>query len=87
MKACNLLSKPDASGTVDASVHMGDNERADVFVLDCSFKLIISAFGKAVVQRVILQITFTSLIANRAVQWMVDEKELHNAASGDSGDL
>lgn len=67
MISCNFLGESDASGTVDASVHVGDDERANVFILNCSLVLVIPSSAKAVEVGVVLEITFSSLIADWTV--------------------
>jgi hypothetical protein len=54
MKTGNLLSKPDASGAMNTSVHVGDYKRADIFVLDCSLELVISTVLISIEVRVVL---------------------------------
>lgn len=70
---------------MDASVHVSNNQWANVLVLDGSFKFVISTGAVTVEERVVLQITLTTLIANWTVKRVVDQKELHDAASGNSG--
>jgi hypothetical protein len=52
---------------VDASVHAGGDDRAEVLVLDGSFVLVVSALAVAVHLRDVLQITFATLVADGAI--------------------
>lgn len=66
---------------------MSDDKWSDVLVLNSSLELFISTFSVSIIHWVVLQITFTSLVADRTVQRMVDQKELHDASSGKSGNF
>lgn len=70
---------------MNASVHVSDDHGADVFVLDGSFKFVISTCSITVEHGVVLEVAFTTLIANGTVQRMVDKQELHDTASSESG--
>lgn len=87
METCNFLCESDASGAVDASVHVSYNKGTDVLVLNGSLELIISTCCVAVVHGVVLQIAFTTLIADGTVERMVDKEELHDTTSSESGDF
>ena len=67
---------------MDAAVHRGAHQRPDVFVLDRAL-----VFGKArgidaERHRLILQIAFAALIANRTIERVIDEQEFHHAFAG-----
>jgi len=67
VEAGHFLGKSDASGAVDATGHVGDNQRSDVFVLSCSFEFVVSGGIVAVVKRVVLEIALAALIADGTV--------------------
>ena len=71
MKSSDLLSESDASGAVNTSVHVGDDQWSDVFILDCSFEFIVPAMTVSVKVRVILEITLSSLVTDWAVKRMI----------------
>jgi len=53
--------------------------RPHVLSLDGPLVLEVAAVVEAVGHRLVLQVAFAALIADRAVQRMVDEKELHHS--------
>ena len=71
MKSCYFFSKSDASSAVNTSIHVGDNERSDIFVLDCSFELVVPSVRISVEMRIVLEIALTTLIADGAVEGVV----------------
>ena len=71
MRSCNLFVESNAPGAVNASVHVGDDQRTDVFILDGSFELVVSSLLKSIVVTVVLKVAFSSLIANGAVERMI----------------
>lgn len=73
MISCDFFGESDASGAVDAPVHVGDHQRANVLVLHCSLVLIIPAGTVAVEVGVVLEVAFSSLIANGAVEGVVGQ--------------
>jgi hypothetical protein len=83
----DLLGEPDASGAVDAPVHVGDHQRADVLVLDSPFVLVVPACGVPVEVGVVLQVALAALVADGAVERVVGEQELHDCAPRESGGL
>lgn len=87
MEAGDFFGESDTSGAVNTSVHMGDDQWADIFILNGSFEFVISACGESVIHGVVLQIALTTLIADWAIEWMVQKKKLHDTTSSDSGNL
>ena len=71
MKAGDLLGESDAPGAVDASVHVGDDKGADVFVLDCPFELVVSASAVPVEVGVVLEVALAPLVTDGAVERVV----------------
>ena len=64
---------------MDAAVHRGLDERTNVFVLDGALVLGIARRVEAKAHGLVLQIAFAALIADRAVERMIDEQEFHHA--------
>jgi len=87
MEACDFLCESDASCAVDAPVHVSDNQRTKVFILDCSFELVIPALFVSVEVGVILKVALATLIADGTVKGMVGQQELHDCSSGVAGIL
>ncbi len=73
MITCDFFGESDASGAVDAPVHVSDYQRANVLVLHCSLVLVIPAGAVAVEVGVVLEIAFSSLIADGAVEGVVGQ--------------
>lgn len=71
IEATNLFCESDAASAVDASVHVSDHNWANVFILHCSFELVVSAIIIAIVIWVILEIALSSLITDGTIQWMI----------------
>lgn len=69
---------------MNASGHGSFDEGTDVFVLNCSFVLVESAFFIAVDAGNVLEVTFSTLVADGAIERMISQKELHYTTSGDS---
>ena len=68
----------DAAGAMDAAVHHRLDQRADILVLDRALVLVIAAVVDAVGHRLVLQIALAALVADRAIERMVDQQELHH---------
>jgi hypothetical protein len=79
----DLLRKPDAAGTMDTPVHMGDHQRPKILVLNSPLLLIIPGHLIPVIQRIVLQVALPALVADGAVQGVIGQDELHHAASGE----
>jgi len=71
-------SEADAAGAVDAAVHHRLHQRADVFVLDRALVFLEPAAVNAIGHRLVLQVALAALIADRAIEWMVDQQEFHH---------
>lgn len=83
----DLLGEPHASGAVNASVHRGGDQWAKVLVFHSSFVFSVSAFVVSIDDTDVLEITLTTLVADRAVKRMVGQQELHDTSSGVTGDF
>jgi hypothetical protein len=87
MVPCDFFWKSDAPGAVDTSIHVGYHQRTDVFILDCSLVLVISPCTVAIEVGIVLEVAFSSLIANRAIEWMIRQQEFHDSTSRQSGNF
>ncbi|OIQ74571.1 hypothetical protein GALL_437740 [mine drainage metagenome] len=78
--ACHFLPEAHAAGALDATAHFfhGD-QRARVLVEDNPLFFGIARGRSAVANGQILQLAFAALVADRAVERMVDEQKLHHA--------
>ena len=79
LDARDLGHEADAARAVDAAVHEGLDERADVLLLDRALVLQIARAADAVGHRLVLQVALAALVADGAVERMIDEQELHHA--------
>ena len=64
---------------MDAARHVGRNERPEVLVHHDALVLVVARAARAVPDREILKLAFAALVADRAVERMVDEQKLHYA--------
>ena len=71
-----------AARAMDAAVHRGLDQGAEVLVAHRPLGLGEAAMVHAVGHRLILQIAFPALVADRAVQRMVGEQEFHHPFAG-----
>jgi hypothetical protein len=80
----NIVRESNTSGAVNTSVHRSLDQGTDVLVLDSSLaaNLVESASVRSVTHRLVLKITLTTLITNRAVEGMVGQQEFHNTFTG-----
>ena len=76
----NVGSEADAAGALDAAGHLGGDQRTHVLVRHHALALVEAADRTAIAQRHVLQLALAALIADRAVQRVVDEQELHHRA-------
>ncbi len=78
--ARNLRRKTHTTRALNAARHDRFNERAHVFVFDSALVLVETVErGAAIGHRLILQIAFATLIADGAIERMIDEQEFHHA--------
>ena len=77
--AGDFLAEAHAAGAVDAAAHfLGGNQRAQVLVEDHALFLVVARGGGAVAHGQVLQLAFAALIADRAVERVIDEQEFHH---------
>ena len=54
METCYFFTKSNATGAMDASIHVSYYKRSDILVLDCSLKLVVSACLVSEEMRIVL---------------------------------
>ncbi len=82
----DLLREADAARALDAAGHVGDDVRADhrpvVGRVLALLLVVVARAGWPVAEGVVLQRALAGLVADRAVERVVDEEELHRRAAG-----
>jgi hypothetical protein len=73
LDARDLLGKTDAAGAMDAPRHHRLDQRPHVFLGHRALVLDVARVALAVVEALVLQVALTALVADRAVERMVDE--------------
>ena len=71
----------DAARAVDAARHHRLDQRAEILVRHRALVLVVARMIHAVAKRLVLQVALAALVADRAVQRVVDQQELHHAAA------
>src|SRR6202043_537573 len=77
--AADFGGEADAARALDAAVHRGLDQRAQIFVLDRALVFGKAAGVDAVAHRLVLQVALAALVADRAIQRVVDQQEFHHA--------
>ena len=80
LDAGDLLAEAHAARAVDAARHVGGDQRTQVLVLDHALALVEARDVAAEADRQVLQLALPALVADRAVERMVDQQELHGRA-------
>ena len=80
--ARDLGTEPHAAGALDATGHLGGDQRTKMLVQDHPLALGIAGTVAPVAHGDVLQLTLPALIADGTVQGMVDEQELHGPLLG-----
>ena len=78
-RAGDFRGESHAARAMDAAIHRGAHERADIFVFDRALILGEARGIDAEGHGLILQIAFAALIADRAIERMIDEQKFHHA--------
>src|SRR5262249_47402578 len=76
--AGNFGGEADAARALDAAVHRRLHQRTEILVLDGAFVLLEAAGVDAIRHGLVLQVAFAPLVADRAVERMIDQQELHH---------
>ena len=75
----DFLPEAHTAGAVDAAAHFFHrNQRPDILVEHDALFFGIARFARAIADRDILQQAFATLIADRAIERMVDQQEFHH---------
>ena len=74
----HFLGEADAARALDAAGHRGLDDRPEIFVVDRPLVLFVARMAAAIGHRLVLQVAFAALVADRAVERVVDEQELHH---------
>ena len=80
--ARHFLGEAHAAGAMDAAGHLRLDQRTHVFLGDGALVLVIAAGAPAIGHGLILQIALAALIADRAIERVVDQQEFHHALAG-----
>ena len=79
LHARDLGHETHTARAVDAAIHEGADQRPEIFVLDRALVVLEAAGVEAVGHGLILQIAFAALVADRAVERMIDQQEFEHA--------
>src|SRR5947208_446115 len=78
---CDFLAETNAAGAENAAFVIKRHPRTDLHIFRfLNFVLEKARFRIAVINAELLQTTFARLIANRAIERMIDEEKFHHAA-------
>jgi hypothetical protein len=77
LDAGDVLAEAHAARAMDAARHVGGDQRPDVLVLDDPLALGIARDVPAEAHREVLQFALATLVADRAIERVVDQQELH----------
>ena len=77
LDAGDVLAETDAARAVNAARHVGGDQRANVFVFHHALAFVETRRVAAEAHGEILQLALAALIADRAIERVVDEQELH----------
>ena len=82
MNAGDLCRKANATGARNTTGHVGFDERTKIKIFGRTLWFAEPAEVNAVGHRLVLQIAFAALVADRAIQRVVDEQKLHHPFTG-----
>ena len=77
LDAGDVLAETHAARAVNAARHVGGDQRPEVLVLHHALALVETRRVAAEAHGEILQLALAALVADRAVERMIDEQELH----------
>ena len=78
LDARDLVGEADAARAMDAARHDRLDQRPDILVAHRALALVEAAEVAAVGHRLVLQVALAALIADGAIQRVIDEQELHH---------
>src|SRR5262249_15129243 len=81
LDARHLGQEPDAARAVNAAVHLGGYQWAEILLLDRALVLDVAPAIEAIGHGLVLQVAFATLVTDRAIQRMVDEQEFHHSVA------
>ena len=73
----DLFTKTDAARAMNTTSHVRRNKRTQVFILDDPFAIVVPRNIAAITNRQVLKFALATLVADRTIQRVVNEKELH----------
>src|SRR3989344_946758 len=84
--AGHFLAKAHAAGAMDATAHfLHGNQRADILDRHHALFFFVARRRAAIAHGQVLQLAFTALVADGAIQRVVDQQELHDRLLGFDG--
>ena len=78
--AGDVRGEADAARALDAAGHVAGDQRAEILVGHDALALGEARHRTAVAEREVLQFAFAALVADRAIERMVDQQEFHHVA-------
>ena len=82
VNTCNLGRKTNTARTLNAPGHDRFDQRAHLFFFNSAFIFLVTRTVTPISHGLILQITLTALITDRAIKGMVDEQKFHHPLTG-----
>ena len=74
----HFLRKADTTRAMDAARHHGFHQRAHILVFNSALIIVKTTGIAAKAQCLVLQVAFAALVANRAIQRVINEQKLHH---------
>ncbi len=81
----HVLPEAHAARAMDAAGHVGGNQWPEVLVLDHALALVEARDVAAIAHRQVLQLALAALVADGAIQRMIDQQEFHHRFLGGDG--
>src|SRR5690606_9993021 len=78
-RAGHFGDEPHAARALDAAGHDRLDQRAHVLFFDRALVFVEARAASAVTHRLVLQVAFAALVADRAIERMIDPEGLHHA--------
>ena len=78
----DLGGEADTARAGNAARHVGFDQRAQIQIVAGAFGFAVAREIDAIGHRLILQVAFAALVADRAIQRMVDQQEFHDPFAG-----